>query len=170
MIISGNGSEITLESVGKNIKVRGTADFDRKDLSGQSSSTAFAAAGNKPKKVSVSLLIPMDKPEGLTTLLEMAEATDDKLMPAVYTIVDRLCAAAKIRQVVFANSVQFNESDSLRAFEVSFTLQEYKSVPEKKEDREKAKAAKETSQTDGEEKIASTDPGKINEAVKKAKT
>ena len=170
MILSGSGTEVTLESIGKNVKISVTASFERKELSGQSSSTAFASAGNKPKKISISLQIPTEKPEGLTKLLDMAEANDDKGSPVVYAVSDPLCAAAKIRQVIFAEDIQARVNDSVRCYDVSLSLQEHQSIAEKREEREQKKVSLETKDADGAEKVNSSDPEAINRSIEKAKS
>ncbi len=169
MILSGSGTELTLESIGKNVKISITASFERKDLSGQSSSSAFSSAGNKPKKVSVALQIPMDKSDGLTKLLDMAGADDSNGSPQVYAVSDPLCSAAKIRQVIFVDDIQARESEGLRCYDVSLTLQEHQSVAEKREERDNEKTEVQAANADGTEKVTSSDPEKINQAVEKAK-
>lgn len=166
MILAANGNETNIETLGKNFKRSITAEFDRKDLSGQTSSSATSNAGNKPKKISVSLQIPTDESEKLTELLGLAEALDEKENPLVYTIADPLARAMKIRQVIFAGSVTAKEDGTLRVYNVSFSLQESNSVAEKREERAQAKAIPETPEADGEITVGSVDHAKIVEAAK----
>jgi hypothetical protein len=168
MILSGGGKEMTLESVGKNINVTTDANFERKDLSGQSSGSATAAAGNKPKNVGVGMVIPFSGKSNLTKLLEMAEAMDDKGEPVVYTVADRLCNAAMIRQVIFIGKISYQKASGLLAWDVSFSLREYKSVGEKREERQRDKVAATAAKTDGVTSVSSTDPAKVNDAIEKA--
>ena len=166
MILSANGVEVKIESLGKDLKVSATAEFDRKSLAGQTSSSAVAPAGNKPKKVSCGIKIPFDDGDNLTKLLELAEALDLKANPVVYTVADRLCQAMKMRQVIFVGSVKAQEDDTLLAYNVSFTLQESNSAAEKKEEREKASAVPSTPKTDGEVSVGTVDHEKIVKAAK----
>ncbi len=166
MILSANGSETKIESLGKNVNISVSAEFDRKDLSGQTSSSAVSSAGNKPKKVSVSLQIDINKDNNLTILMDMAEALDEKSNPVVYTVVDRQCQAMRMRQAIFAGSVQSKKDETLQVYNVNFSLQESNTVAEKREEREKAKAVPATPSTDGEITVGSVDHAKIVEAAK----
>lgn len=164
MILSGGG--ITLTITGKNLKTSVSAEFDRKDLSGQTSSASFSSGGNKAKKINVSLLIEKENGADLTRLDQAAAALDDKLDPVVYTISDDQCEVRNIRQVFFVGSLTSKESDGLQCYDVSFELQEYKSPASKKEERAQAKAVPETKPADGEVKVGSVDHAKVIEAAK----
>ncbi|MDD5598558.1 MAG: hypothetical protein PHV82_11490 [Victivallaceae bacterium] len=166
MILSANGSETKIETLGKNFRRSLSAEFDRKDLSGQTSSSAFSSAGNKPKKISASLQIPTSWPEKLTELWNLADALDEKENPVVYTVADELCKASKIRQVIFAGSLDVKEDDTLLVYNVNFALQEFNSAAEKREEREKEKAVPETPAADGEIIVGSVDHAKIEAAAK----
>lgn len=166
MILSANGIEVKIETLGKNINISASAEFDRKSLSGQTSSSAVAAKGNKPKKVSVSMVIDTRKAENLTKLLEMAEALDEKNNPIIYTVADPQCQAMNIRQVIFNSGVNSKKDGTLEVYNVNFSLLESNSVAEKKEEREKAKAVPATPAADGEVTVGSVDHKKIVEAAK----
>ncbi|MCK4982796.1 MAG: hypothetical protein KAS17_07715 [Victivallaceae bacterium] len=165
MILSANGIEVKIETLGKNINISASAEFDRKSLSGQTSSSAVSAKGNKPKKVSVSMVIDTRKAENLTKLMEIAEALDEKNNPIIYTVADPLCQAMNIRQVIFNNSVNSKKDGTLEVYNVNFSLQESNSVAEKKEEREKEKAVLEIPQIDGEVRVGSVDHAKIVKAA-----
>lgn len=164
MILSGGGQNLSI--TGKNLKVSVSAEFQRKDISGQTSSSSFATAGNK-KTVSVSLQIPTDAAGELSKLFKLAEAIDAKGDPIIYSIVDDQCDVAGIRQVIFAGSLRSQENDSLRCYDVSFELMEQKPAAAKKEERAQAKAAAAApAAKDGEVKVGSADPDKVAEAAK----
>lgn len=163
MILSGGGKTLTI--TGKNLQTNISAEFERKDMSGQTSSSSFSSGGNKPKKISASLQIPKDNSEELTRLDEAAAALDDKNDPVIYTISDDQCEARKIRQVIFIGSLTSKENENLQCYDVSFELQEYKSPSERKEERALAKAVPETKPADGEVQIGSVDHAKIIEAA-----
>ncbi len=166
MILSANGSEVKIETLGKNVNISMSAEFDRKSLSGQTSSSAVAPEGNKPKKVSVAMVIDVGKEKNITKLLEMAEALDAKSNPIIYTIADPQCQAANIRQVIFNGSIQSKKDGSLEVYNVSFSLQESNSVAEKREEREKEKAVPVIPPVDGEITVGSVDHAKIVQASK----
>ena len=163
MILSGGDKTLTI--TGKNLQSNVSAEFERKDMSGQTSSSSFSSGGNKPKKVNVSLQIAKDNAEELTRLDEAAAALDDKNDPVIYTISDDQCEARKIRQVIFIGSLTSKDNESLQCYDVSFELQEYKSPSERKEERALAKAVPEPKPADGEIKVGSVDHTKIIEAA-----
>jgi len=166
MRLSGGGRAIDVP--GGNQKVEVTLPLDRKDLSGQSSASSFANAGAKAQKVSVSTLIAMENADDLTQLAEIARACDAKDEPIVYEIDDSLSNALKIRQVIFCGEFKSSEADGVRAWQVSFQLQEYLSVAEKREQRAMEKAPKEEPAQDGETVIGSTDPATVNKVIKES--
>ncbi|WP_176013036.1 hypothetical protein [Victivallis sp. Marseille-Q1083] len=164
MLLSANGRELTVP--GKNIKINSSLPLERKDLSGQGSGSATAAAGNKPQELSVSLVLPIADKTGLSELLDFATAIDDAGDPVVYDIVDELAGLLKIHQVIFSGSLDVQEHDGLRAFSVSFKLQEVRSVSERLEEN----AAPETVEpdADGETVLPGTDPAELNAAIEEA--
>ena len=166
MILSANGNEVKIETLGKDVTISVSAELDRKSLSGQTSSSAVSSAGNKPKKISVGLKIDVQKAGNLTKLLELAEALDSKNNPVIYTVADPQCQAMKVRQVIFMGTIGSKKDQSLEVYNVSFSLQESNSVAEKKEEREKAKAVPATPPAEGEVKVGSVDHKKIAEAAK----
>lgn len=164
MILSGGGREFTIP--GKNVKVNASFSIERKDLSGQASNTSFANAGAKPQKVNVSTQIPIAQTKNLTELLEIARACDAKDDPIVYDVSDALCDAMSIRRVIFSGDLSVSESDSLRVYDVSFQLVEYRSVAERREERANENAAEAAPQNDGEIQVGTTDPAKINQIAR----
>ena len=121
---------------GKNIKVAVSKNFDRKELSAQSSSTSTASSGDKPAKVKVSLQIPLTERKKYRQLVEIAQAKNSKGDPIIYEIVDNICFDHNILQVIFVGKLSCKEDNSLRCYNVSFCLQEFNSVAEKREQRE----------------------------------
>jgi len=164
MILSGNGYELSI--TGKNLTVAVTAEFERKDLSGQTSSASFAVDSTK-KSVSVSLQIPFDEKELLEQIHVLAAALDEKGDPIIFSIVDDQCALAKIRQVIFAGSLRSQKAPGLLCWDVSFDLKEQNPALAKREERiqEKAAAAASTT-TDGAQAVGSVDHAKVVEAAK----
>ena len=117
------------------LKVRGQMPYDSAPLGGQTSGTSRAHRGIKPKMLFVSLQIPMKSPEVLEGLMAVAEATDDAGALVVYDLKDDTGNAMKIRQVQFGEVFTVAEKESLRAWDITFVLHEYYSVPEKTEQR-----------------------------------
>lgn len=115
---------------GHRLNVAAVLEMPKADLSGDSSATDTADKGVKPKRLTVSLMIPFSKARWLTSLSGLAEARNDQGEALPYVIVDMLAQALKVRQVIFSNALMINEMDTERAWDVSFTLSEYKSPAE----------------------------------------
>lgn len=129
LMISGvpiNGHQLAVDAV---------IDMPQDDLSGNTSATDTADKGIKPKRLMVSLVIPFDKPGWLTALTTLAEQRDDNGEAAKHIIVDKLANALMIRQVIFRQSVNINEAEKQRVWDVSFTLTEHRSPAETEEKR-----------------------------------
>jgi len=120
---------------GHDLNVSSVLIMPKADLSGQSSATDQADLGIKPKKVTVSLSIPFLEKQWLREIVQLSEQRDSKGSAQPYVIVDLLCDALNIRQVTFSDSVNIFERDQVRAWEVTFTLSEYKSPAEVAESR-----------------------------------
>lgn len=165
MLLSGNGQKLTVP--GKNIKIVLTQEFDRKELSGDGSGSDFATGGNKPKTISVSLILPDDKEPELRNLFAFAEALNKDGDPVEYTVADRLCQALNIRKVIFVDSIKVEDSDSLRAWNVSFMLRDSANTAALREERAEEKLHESEAAADGETKLSTANPGKITEAMRK---
>jgi len=120
---------------GYGLKVGGAMDIRAKDVSGETSSTDEVDAGTKGKSLTVSLSILFRDIADLRRLIRVSEARDEGAR-RIYTIANETANAAGIRQVRFAERISFTEKDGLRAWDVSFTLREYLSNPERREMRE----------------------------------
>ncbi|MEA4863397.1 MAG: hypothetical protein AB7F40_05650 [Victivallaceae bacterium] len=140
MLLSYGSSELKIP--GKNLKVRVGCPFERKDLSGDGSGTEFAAAGDKPAKISCSLQLPIAEAAQLTKLVTWARWRDENGDPVSYRISDYLVNAFQIKQVIFEGDFTSEEDSELRAINVAFGLREVKSVAEKKEADIKKELAK----------------------------
>ena len=120
---------------GKGLKVTATLRIESEDLSGQTSNTAQAHKGFKPKTLSATLMIPYRDESDLLSLMRLASSTAGGGQLTVYRIVNRTAAAFGVRQVQFSDNVSVNEDDSLHAWRVQFSLIEKLSVPERVEQR-----------------------------------
>lgn len=126
---------------GFGLRVRASMDIRTGDISGETSGTDEVDKGTKGKSLTVSLSIPFTKPADLRQLIRVSEAKDDGER-RIYTITDTTANLGGVRQVRFAERVGWEEKDGLRAWDVSFTLREYLSNPEREEQRDpKPKAA-----------------------------
>ena len=131
----------TTQIRGKNITVRANFRIESKELSGQTSSSDRSEEGIKPCTLSVSVQISFAESQNLTRLREMATALDTAGNLKVYDIVNETAAAMKVRQVTFTDNFSVAQAGSLNAWQVSFTLAEYRSSPEKIEQRQPQKIA-----------------------------
>lgn len=107
------------------------------DMSGQGSYTPQAETGDKPKEVSVSLQIKFVDEADLSSLVALAESKNTNDERTIYNILNNTANAMNIRQVRFQGSVNVREDESLQLWSISFSLIEYRSVPEKKQARVK---------------------------------
>ena len=120
---------------GKNIKITANLRIEEDDLSGQSSNSAAAHKGFKPKTLTCSMQVRFQDSADLRDLLRLAEATDAGGKPKVYRVVNDTAKAFGVRQVRFADGVSAREDDSLRAWSIQYTLVEHLSVAERVESR-----------------------------------
>lgn len=164
MLLSGGGREMKIP--GKNVRVSVSLSLDRKDLSGQSSDSSFANEGAKPQRIMVTTQIPTAEPADLMRLVELARACDSLDEPIIYNVADELCAAMSIRQVIFSGDLQAVRADDLQVYNISFELQEYQSVSQKREERTNANSAAGSVSTDGVVQVGSVDPVKVNQIAK----
>jgi len=120
---------------GKGLKVAAALRIESEDLSGQTSNTASAHKGFKPKTLAITLLIPFADRSHLIQLMSLAQATGSGGQRKVYRIVNDTAEAFGVRQVEFSDSVTAREDDTLKAWRVSFTLAEKLSTAERVETR-----------------------------------
>lgn len=124
---------------GHNLTVSGMLTLAGEDLSGNSSTTAQADKGDKPKTLSVRLSVKFINAADLTALVALAEARDAAGDRVKYNIINDLAKAMNIRQVQFQGSFNCPENAGLRQWDISLDLVEWRSVPEKKQQRLQAK-------------------------------
>lgn len=118
----------------KSLQITASQELASEDASGQSSSTDSAETGAKAKMLTVSGFVPFTDSEHLADIFKLAEATEAGAR-TIYRISNRTASALGVKQVRFASKIDAAEQDSTRQWRVSFTLAEYRSVPEKKEQR-----------------------------------
>jgi hypothetical protein len=106
------------------------------DQSGQSSSTTASEQGQKAKNLNVSGVIKYSDQANLTRLFELATQRTESGQKKVYRIANSTAQAVKFRQGVFSGKVSASQNDKFMAWNVSFTLTERFSVPEKREANE----------------------------------
>ena len=140
----------SIQLPGHNLSVRANFRIETRELSGQTSSSDRAEEGIRPCALSVSLQIPFDRAADLTRLRELATALNSAGNLQVYDIVNETAAAMKVRQVTFMDNFTVSEVDGHKAWQVNFTLAEYQSIPEKTEQRQPQKAAKDQSADDAD--------------------
>ncbi len=119
----------------KSMRVSASMQFQDKDQSGQTSSTSSAEQGAKAKELDISGLIPFKDERMLSRLFELADAKGNGGKRHVYRIGSLLAKSVKVRQAKFAGRITASEQEGLLAWQVQFTLKEFNSVPEKREQR-----------------------------------
>ncbi|UBX30511.1 baseplate complex protein [Arsenophonus apicola] len=118
----------------KNIKVNPSVQFQDKDQSGQTSSTAVAEHGIKPKELRVNGVINFTDDKILTRLFALAEAKEGGKLKR-YRVANHTAKAINFRIATFTGNIDASEIDGQMAWQVTFTLREHLSVSEKKDAR-----------------------------------
>ncbi|MBB1362100.1 adenine glycosylase [Shewanella sp. SR44-4] len=124
----------------KSLRITASQELASDDASGQSSSTDVAETGTKAKMLMVSGNVLFNQAKNLTQLFELAEATENGAR-VIYRISNKTAEALGVKQVRFASKIEAVEQQTTRQWSVSFTLQEYRSVPQKVEERQPDAAA-----------------------------
>ncbi len=145
---------------GHNLSVRANFRIESKELSGQSSASDRSEEGIKPMTLAVSLEIPFAKTNNLTGLVSLERATDDNGRMTGYQVVNDTAKACKIREVTFTDNFNAAEHNTLKLWQVTFTLAEHKTIPEKVEQRQPQPTA--TEQDAGDD-VAKTLPPPAND-------
>ena len=129
-MLSLNSTQLTLKS----LRITASQELASEDASGQTSNTDSAETGMKAKMLTVSGLIPFKNAQTLTDLYTMAEATEAGAR-VIYRISNITAEAIGIKQVRFSSKIEAVEQETTRQWMVTFTLAEYRSVPQKVEER-----------------------------------
>jgi hypothetical protein len=124
----------------KSLRITVNQALASEDASGQSSSTDVAETGTKAKVLSVSGLISFDNNEYLSQLFALAEATEGGAR-TIYRINNHTASALGLKQVRFSSKIEAAEQETTRQWRVSFLLTEYRSVPQKVEERQPEEVA-----------------------------
>lgn len=132
-----NGEGIPL----KNMRVTLSMQFQEKDQSGQTSSTAKSEQGTKGKELRISGEIGFRDIRLLTRLFELATATDAKGQRQKYRIAHEVARAVSFREATFTGNIDAPQQEGKMAWLVTFTLTEHVSVQEKREARTGSKTS-----------------------------
>ena len=143
IVLALDGESIIL----KNPEISAEYDLPEEDQSGQSSSTNSSEKGIKPKKLSISGLIEYSTPDRLSRLIELSYQTENGGAKKLYRVANATANVINLREAVFSGKVSVSPHSSLLAWQVSFTLSERKSVPEKREKRAQQRATENGDQT-----------------------
>lgn len=144
IVLALDGESIIL----KNPSISAEYDLPDEDQSGQSSSSNSSEKGIKPKKLSISGLIEYSTPDRLSRLIELSYQTEGGGAKKLYRIANATANVINLREGVFSGKISIAPHQSLLAWQISFTLSERKSVPEKRETR-----ARERAQENGDETV-----------------
>lgn len=144
---------------GHKLTVRANFRIETKELSGQTSASDRSAEGIKPMTLSVTVEIPCNQPDDLGRVITLARATDDSGNMITYQIVNSTAKACKIREVTFTDQFNVTEQSQIKSWQISFTLVEHQSIPEKIEQRQPQPVT--TEQSAGE-KVETTLPPPLN--------
>ncbi|HAY0225359.1 TPA: hypothetical protein U0V61_001544 [Escherichia coli] len=131
IVLALDGEAILL----RNINVSVTLQLPEKDMSGQSTSTTSSQQGSKAKELRVSGIIDFNDESLLTRIFQLAEATESNGTKKIYRIANATAQAVNMRQGVFSGGVDATEQQGKMHWQVTFTLKEKLSVPEKADAR-----------------------------------
>lgn len=120
----------------KSCKIELSMQLADQDMSGQTSATGSTEQGDKAKELRITGLIPFTDSEQLARLFELASEKDTAGNRVIRRLGASIGRTAKIRQVKFHGTVSAPEHSNLMAWQVSFMLREYLSVPEVAEQRQ----------------------------------
>lgn len=141
-LLALNGEGITMQ----NMLVSPSMQFQEKDQSGQTSSTTNSEQGIKAKELRVSGLVTFDDEAVLQRLFQLASATETSGALKTYRVANATAAAINFREATFTGQIDAVPQEDRLAWQVSFTLREKNSVPEKRQAR-KGNATASTKQT-----------------------
>lgn len=130
-LLALDGEGITMQ----NMLVSPSMQFQEKDQSGQTSSTANAEQGIKAKELRVSGLITFDDQAVLQRLFQIASATESSGALKTYRVAHETATAINFREGTFTGQIDAVPQEDRLAWQVSFTLREKGSVPEKRQAR-----------------------------------
>ncbi|WP_208950164.1 hypothetical protein [Rahnella sp. ChDrAdgB13] len=145
----------------QNMLVSPSMQFQEKDQSGQTSSTANAEQGIKAKELRVSGLITFDDQAVLQRLFQIASATESSGALKTYRVAHETATAINFREGTFTGQIDAVPQEDRLAWQVSFTLREKGSVPEKRQARSANKTAS-TKQTGAGGESADESPDKMS--------
>ncbi|CCW29822.1 conserved hypothetical protein [Xenorhabdus nematophila F1] len=144
----------------KSLTVTPSVMFQDQDQSGQSSSTAVAEQGIKPKELRITGIIPFTEQKTLSRLFALAEAKDNGNLKR-YRVANLTAQAINFRIGTFTGTIDASKVDGKQAWQVTFTLREHLSVAEKRDAR--ATGAIPTKKQTGQDGAkAGEDPDKLS--------
>ena len=139
-----------------------TLPIKDEDASGDSSSTSKAEKGKKGKKLEVKTKIRFKDEDKLTEFMALAESMS-KGDGRLFIITNRIANAAGMRQGRFSGDVKIDPQEGLAMWELSFSLAEHKSVPERAEEREATPAVSAQQNNGGKVDAAAAPEGSTGE-------
>ncbi|CDG88167.1 hypothetical protein [Xenorhabdus bovienii] len=118
----------------KSLTVTPSMMFQDADQSGQSSSTAVAEQGIKPKELRITGIIPFTEQKTFARLFALAEAKENGNLKR-YRVANLTAQAINFRIGTFTSTLDASKVDGKQAWQVTFTLREHLSVSEKRDAR-----------------------------------
>ncbi|WP_237386508.1 baseplate complex protein [Xenorhabdus sp. Sc-CR9] len=144
----------------KSLTVTPSVMFQDQDQSGQSSSTAVAEQGIKPKELRITGIIPFTEQKTFSRLFALAEAKENGQLKR-YRVANLTAQAINFRIGTFTGTIDASKVDGKQAWQVTFTLREHLSVSEKRDARSmgQVNAKKQTTKpgeslAEGDEKLS----------------
>ena len=133
MILESNDESFALKLF--DLRVSFKLSLKNKEVGSNSSSSDTLNQGTKPKVITVAGSLVFDEEEHLSDLIKLAEAVKEDGSRQEYTIEDQTANVGDVRQVTFHQDFNVKKMPKFQAWQISFSLLQFNSVAEQKEQR-----------------------------------
>ena len=157
MIFENDGSSFELKLF--DLRVGFKLSLKNKAVGSSTSSSETLNQGTKAKVISVAGSLTYEEEQHLTDLIKLAEAVKDDGSRQEYTLEDKTANVGDVRQVTFHQDFDVKKMPKFEAWQVSFSLLQFNSVAEQKEQRAAPKNAPVADSVTGQVISAVTEEG-----------
>ena len=133
MILESNDESFALKLF--DLRVSFKLSLKNKEVGSNTSSSDTLNQGTKPKVLTVAGSLVFTEEEHLSNLIKLAEAVKEDGSRQEYTIEDQTANVGDVRQVTFHQDFSVNKMPKYEAWQISFSLLQFNSVAEQKEQR-----------------------------------
>ena len=133
MIFENDGSSFELKLFDLHVGFK--LSLKNKGVGSNTSSSETLNQGTKAKVISVAGSLTYEEEQHLTDLIKLAEAVKDDGSRQEYTLEDKTANVGDVRQVTFHEDFNVKKMPKFQAWQISFSLLQFNSVAEQKEQR-----------------------------------